>query len=205
MSFELNKIAAAILLAGVIAMGAGIVSRSLVSQEQLAQNAYVVEGVGETPQAASTSSAPTGPGPIAHLLASADIETGKKVFKKCAACHTVTDGGKTLTGPNLWNTVGNKKAAKDYKYSDAMMAAGGDWDYDALNQYLANPKKFIPKNKMTFAGLKKDSERAAVVAYLRSLSSAPAPLPVVEAAAEAETPAPAAEEATATATEDKAA
>ena len=180
MSFELNKIAAAIFFAGLIAVGAGLVSRSLVTQEQLAENVYIVEGVGADVQMASATG-PTGPTPIAHLLASADIEKGKKVFKKCASCHTVNEGGKTLTGPNLWNVVGMAKAKKDYNYSKAMQAAGGEWDYDALNQYLANPKKYIPKNKMTFAGLKKDSDRAAVVAYLRSLSDSPIPFPTATA------------------------
>ena len=204
-SFELNKIAAAVLLSGVVAMGAGILSRHLVEEDELEQNVYVVD----IPEATEGGTPGDGKGkalePISGMLALADLNKGQQLFKKCGACHTPNKDGKHGTGPNLWSVVGNKKASKTgYAYSSAMLAAGGNWDYEALNAYLDNPKAFIPKNKMTFVGLKKPEERAAVIAYLHSLSDAPAPLPPasapaavkdpVEAAVAAPAPAPVASE-----------
>lgn len=120
--------------------------------------------------------------PIAPLLAGADIEGGQKSFRKCVACHTVEDGGANKVGPNLWNIVDKPvAAATGFGYSSAMTAYadGGQtvWDYEHLNGFLAAPKKYLKGTAMGFAGLKKEDERADVIAYLRSLSDSPAPLP----------------------------
>jgi cytochrome c len=128
------------------------------------------------PTAAPKATAPVEP--IAPLLAKADVESGKAKFRLCAACHTVAEGGRNLIGPNLWNVVNRPRAAVEgFAYSPAMKRTEGAWTYDDLNAYLADPKGFIPNNKMAFAGLKKAAERADVIAYLRTLSPSPAPLP----------------------------
>ena len=103
-------------------------------------------------------------------FAEGDAVKGKKVFKKCKACHSVNDGGKNLVGPNLFGIVGSKSAQKaGYKYSKAMIASGLTWDEATLETFLAKPKALVKKTKMTFAGLKKDKQRANVIAYLKTL------------------------------------
>ena len=109
--------------------------------------------------------------PIAELLKTANAEEGAKVFKtKCTSCHNSEKGGANKVGPNLWNIVGDAKAdpALGFNFSDAMKQKGGEWTYDDLNAFLANPKGFVPGTRMTFVGLKKDDERADVIAFLRA-------------------------------------
>ena len=106
----------------------------------------------------------------ATSYAEGDADKGEKVFKKCKACHTVDNGGKNLVGPNLFGVVGRKAGHKeDYKYSQAMIDSGLTWDEATLDKYLEKPKDIVPKTKMTFAGLKKDTQRADVIAYLKTL------------------------------------
>ena len=112
------------------------------------------------------------------MLATASVDKGKKVFKKCKACHTVGNGDKNGVGPNLWDVVGTAKAGKGgYAYSGVLKGLGGDWSYGDLDKFLLSPKGFAKGTKMSFAGLKKAGDRAAVIAYLRSLSDSPKPLP----------------------------
>lgn len=177
MNLETNKIAAAVLTAGIIAMTSGFIAGILVHPHKLEQSVYKVEGVGQ----AAAPAAATGPAPIepiAPLLAAADVAAGETQSKKCTACHTFTQGGPNRVGPNLWDIVGAKHAhAEGFAYSDAIKNKPGNWDYEALNQFLANPKAYAPGTKMAFAGLPKASDRAALIAYLRSLSASPKPLP----------------------------
>ncbi|MBP2315143.1 c-type cytochrome [Azospirillum soli] len=177
MSMEWNKIFGAVLLAGLIAMLSGFVAEVLVHPRQLEKAAYVVampEGQGK----AETAAAPSGPAPIGPLLASADPAAGQAASKACAACHSFDKGGANKVGPNLYGIVGAKHGHIDgFAYSDAIKGKAGDWNYDELNKFLYDPKAYAPGTKMTFAGLKKDQERANVIAYLRSLSDNPAPLP----------------------------
>ena len=100
------------------------------------------------------------------------------VFKKCRACHTNEKGAGHRVGPDLWNIVNRPKGhAPGFSYSEAMAAKGGEWTYEDLDHFLRKPKDFVPGTKMGFAGLKKAKDRAAVIAYLRTLSDSPVPLP----------------------------
>jgi len=107
-------------------------------------------------------------------FAAADLEAGKKVFKKCATCHTVDNGGANKIGPNLWDVVGQAKAGVEgFRYSGALSGAGGTWTVADLDAFLTKPKVFMPGTKMSFAGLKKEKDRTNAIAYLASLSDAP--------------------------------
>jgi cytochrome c len=121
-------------------------------------------------------------GGFAAAVAAADPAKGEAFAKRCAACHTFESGGAHKVGPNLWNIVDRPIAsAPEYNYSEAMVtfSEGGakTWSYDLLSAYLADPKGTVPGNKMVFPGIKKDEDRANVIAYLRTLSDNPAPLP----------------------------
>ncbi len=112
------------------------------------------------------------------LLAKADPKQGAKAFNKCKACHTPDKGGKNRVGPNLWDTIGNDKAAtKGFNYSNALKSKGGKWTYKELDAFITSPRNFAKGTKMTFAGIRKATERAALLVYLRSLSDSPKPLP----------------------------
>ncbi|MCP5367228.1 MAG: cytochrome c family protein [Hyphomicrobiales bacterium] len=127
---------------------------------------------------ATETAAAEDPGKALAMIGDADVDKGRKLFKKCAACHTPDQGGKNKVGPNLWDIVGRPKASHEgFKYSDGMQGKGGEWTFEDLNHFLAKPKDFVPGTKMAFAGLKKDGDRAEVLAYLRTLSDSPKPLP----------------------------
>ena len=100
-----------------------------------------------------------------------DAGKGKKVFNKCKACHGIDEGGKNKLGPNLWNTVGGPiAAAEGYKYSKALIAYGeeaGTWNEENLDAWLKKPKDLVRKTKMIFPGLKKEEDRANLIAYLK--------------------------------------
>jgi cytochrome c len=167
-----NKIAAAILSAGLLAMITGFAAHMLYHPKELEKQAYLIAS--EAPVAVSTAALPTGPEPVMAMLASASADAGKKVAKKCAACHSFTKGGPNKVGPNLWNIVGGKPAlTAGYKYSGAMKSMVVNWEFEELNKFLYKPKAYLKGTKMSFAGLKKASDRAAVIAYLTSLSDSP--------------------------------
>lgn len=185
-SLELNKIAAGVLVAGLVAMAAGKIADGLVSPQMLEKNAYVVD---TSAVAGPATAAPAGPTlePVMALLASADAAAGQKIFKKCAACHTSDNGGKNKLGPNLFGVINAKKGSKaGFTYSPAMtgFAGASNWDYGSMNAFLAKPKAYMPGTKMSFAGLKKVGDRASVIAYLRSLADTPAALPTAAEIAE---------------------
>lgn len=178
--FEWNKIFAAILLAGLIAMLSGFIATHLVHPEALEKNAYVVAGVEQAAsETASAAAAPTGPAPIAPLLAKADAAAGQKIARACQACHGFEKDGPNKVGPNLYGIVGGVHAHKeDFSYSAGMTALKGKpWTYDALNEFLYSPKDAVKGTKMTFAGVKNDQDRANLIAWLRTLSDSPVPLP----------------------------
>ena len=116
--------------------------------------------------------------PLPILLASVTVDKGAKVAKKCASCHSFSKGGKNKVGPNLYNIMGGDRGIVDgYNYSAAIKAMGGKWDYDDMNKFLKKPKGFMKGTKMSFSGLKKAKDRAAVIFYMRTQADAPVPLP----------------------------
>jgi cytochrome c len=183
-SFEFNKIFAAFLCAGIVAMLGGFVSHKLVHPHKLYKNAVEIDGAAI---ASSGPAKPKMPDPVLHLIATADVAKGQKLSKACAACHSFDKGGPNKVGPNLWKTVGAPKAGHaDFAYSNALKESGGAWGYESLNKFLWKPKAYAPGTKMNYIGIKKPEDRAAMIAWLRTLHDAPLPLPTAaEIAAEA--------------------
>lgn len=172
-----NKVAGAILSAGLLAMVTGFAAHLLYHPKVPEKQAYVIASV-EPKGDATQKEEPAGPEPIVDKLASAKPADGEKVAKKCAACHSFEKGGPNKVGPNLWNVIGSKPGqAEGFSFSSSMKGLEGEWDYEKLNQFLYNPKGFVKGTKMSFAGLKKTEDRADVIAYLRTLSENPKPLP----------------------------
>lgn len=168
-SFEFNKVFAAILVAGITAMLSGFIADRLVHPKDLKQDAVSIDG------AAIASGGPKvekKAEPILHLIASADVARGEKLSKACASCHSFDNGGPNKVGPNLWGTFGSPKGAKGgFEYSSAMAGKGGSWGYLEMNQFLWKPKKYVAGTKMNYNGIKKPEDRAAMIAWLRTLGS----------------------------------
>ena len=175
-SFEWNKIAGWSLAAAVSIMGLSVITGGLFPTHAPEKPGYIVEGVEE--DAPAEASGPVEQ-PIEFFLASANATKGEAQFKKCAACHSIAKGANDAIGPNLWGILGNHHAhSASFGYSDAMKeTAGKEWTWDALSQWVANPKKYIPGNKMAFAGLGKPQDRADLLLYLNSQSDSPQPIP----------------------------
>ena len=178
-SFEINKIVAAILMVALLVIGIGKLTSIIFYVEKPKTPGYVVE----VEQASSTSTEITSETTeekidIAALMAMGDITHGEKVFKKCAACHSIVKGGKNNIGPALYNVVGRQVGAvSDYKYSKALSEHGKEWTFEELNGYLIKPAKWIKGTKMAFAGLRKEKDRASVIKYLNQNSDNPLSLP----------------------------
>jgi cytochrome c len=172
---EFNKIFAAILVAGIIAMFGGFVAKQLVHPHKLAENAYNIEVV----EVAAPGAAKPMAQPILAMIAAADVAKGEKIAKACAACHSFNKGGPNGVGPNLYGTVGGPKHhAAGFAYSGALIEVGGNtWTYGELNKFLWKPKDYAKNTKMSYAGLKKPEDRAALLAWLRTQADSPKALP----------------------------
>ena len=178
-SFEINKIVAAILMVALLVIGIGKLTNVIFHVEKPETPGYAIEVEQAVAISAEAGSKTTEEKiDIATLIAMGDLATGEKVFKKCAACHSINKGGKNNIGPALYNVVGRKiGAVSDYKYSKALSEYGKEWTFEELNGYLIKPAKWIKGTKMAFAGLRKEVDRASVILYLNQNSDNPLPLP----------------------------
>jgi cytochrome c len=180
-----NTIAGWVLAACGAALGLSIVGGMIFHSGEVEKFGYPIEAAQE---AGGGGGAPDVP--IASLLGTADAAKGADVFKKCAACHTINQGGANGIGPNLYATIGEGVAQGKggYAFTDALKKVGGDWDFDKMNAWLTSPRKFAPGTKMTFAGLSNPQDRANVILYLNQQGSK-LPLPAAPAAGAAPAPA----------------
>ena len=177
-SFELNKIIAAVLLVALLVIGIGKFSDIIFHVDKPETPGYKVEVDQISTSTTSDKSTEIKKVDIDALMAMGDIALGEKVFKKCAACHSIAKGGKNNIGPALYNVVGRKTGAvTDYKYSKALASFEKEWTFEELNGYLIKPAKWIKGTKMAFAGLRKEKDRASVIKYLNQNSDSPVPLP----------------------------
>ena len=173
-SFEINKIITAILVTILVVFGIGKISDIIFDKNDKNIVAYKVEAPeGEAVQASAESSVD-----ISALLAMGDVAHGEKVYKKCKACHSIKQGGGNKIGPALWNVIFRPVGSiTDYKYSKALSSYGKEWNWEEMNGFLIKPSKWIPNNKMGFAGLKSEKDRASVILYLNQNSDNSRPLP----------------------------
>ena len=173
-SFEINKIFAAIIVTVLLVLGINKVSDVIFYVEKPDVEGYKVEvKVVSISQANEQSQVD-----ISALLALGSVEDGKKVFKKCAACHSINEGGGNKIGPKLWNVMFRPVGSiADYKYSKALSTYGKEWTWEEMNGFLIKPAKWIKGNKMGFAGLKKEEDRASILLYLNQNSDNPKTLP----------------------------
>ncbi len=190
-SVELNKIHGAILGTCLILLALNIGAGALFAPEKPAKPGYAIavkagEG-GEKKEAAQEV-------PLPVRLTKASIEKGQAIAKQCQACHNFAKGGPNLVGPNLYGIVDRPRASHPgFNYSAAMKAKGGNWSYDELDKFIADPRGYISGTAMTFAGIKNDQQRADVIDYLHTLSDNPAPLPTPAASNVPQNGAPAAQ------------
>lgn len=176
---EVNKVAGAVLGMLTLAMGIGFFSGALVSPKPLVKAGYELPdntaaagGAGAAPAAAEKAE------PIAKRMATADVAKGEAAAKKCVSCHQFTKDGKNGTGPLLYGVLMRPKGTMaGAKYSAGMTGKGGNWDYAALDEFLANPKAYVSGTTMGFAGIARADERANIIAYIRTMADAPAPMP----------------------------
>ena len=172
----MNKIIVSIIFAIILILGINKITNAIFYVEKPEKSAYQVASVTTV---ASTTSAETSSesGNIMALFASTSATEGAKVFKKCAACHSIAEGGGNKIGPSLWGVLGRQSGSiPDYKYSKAMAAHGKNWSFEEMNDFLIKPKNWIKGTKMSFAGLKNAKERAAVILYMNENTNNPLPL-----------------------------
>src|SRR5688572_8956756 len=179
MDNRFNTIAGWVLGGGIVLLGGSLVAGEYFKAERPEKMGYPIEGVEEEGDGGETAEPQ-----IAALLQTADPAAGEAVFRKCAACHTVNQGGANQIGPNIFGVMGAPIGghAAGYAYSEALRGKGGSWTFEAMNDWLRSPRQFAPGTKMTFAGLSNPEERANLIAWLNTQGSN-LPLPPPPAAA----------------------
>ena len=177
-SFEINKIVAAVLMVALLVIGISKISKVIfhVKKPDTPGYAVEVEQVASTTEVAADNT--ENKVDIVALMAMGDAASGEKIFKKCAACHSIVKDGKNKIGPALYNVVGRKVGGvSDYKYSKALAGYEKSWSFEELNGFLLKPAKWIKGTKMAYAGLRKEKDRASIIKYLNQNSDNPQPLP----------------------------
>ena len=175
----MNKIIVSILLAIILMFGINKIADVIYYVEKPEKSAYQVDAIttvasATTDEASSESSTSEN---IMALFASTNATDGAKIFKKCAACHSIAQDGANKIGPALWGVLGRKAGSvPDYKYSKAMSAYGKPWSFEEMNGFLIKPKDWVKGTKMSFAGLKNAKDRAAVILYMNENTDSPLPL-----------------------------
>lgn len=174
---ELNKIAAAIFLAGIIAMVSGLIAEGLHGEGEPEKRGFKVEIAAE--EGGEAAAAEQKPVDIIPYLAKADLKLGEQLIGRCTSCHTFEKGKPNGVGPNQYGVVGSHMAHEaTFNYSDAIKNKGGSWGFQELSEFLTSPQKYIPGNRMAYAGMKKPEERAALIAYInQKYSDSPLPVP----------------------------
>ena len=175
----MNKIIVSIVFAVILVLGINKITDVIFYVEKPEKSAYQVANVDtdSNTTSAEISSVSSEPGDIMALFASTNAAEGAKIFKKCAACHSIAEGGANKIGPALWGVLGRPAGSvPGYKYSKAMAAYGKDWSFKEMNGFLIKPKDWIKGTKMSFAGLKNAKERAAVILYMNENTNNPLPL-----------------------------
>jgi len=175
----MNKIIVSVVLAIILVLGINKITDIIFYVEKPEKSAYQVASISSDADTTSAeeSSVSSESGNIMALFASASAAEGAKVFKKCAACHSIAEGGANKIGPALWGVIGRKSGSvADYKYSKALAAHGKNWSFEEMNGFLIKPKEWIKGTKMSFAGLKNAKDRAAVILYMNENSSNPLPI-----------------------------
>ena len=177
--FEINKTVAAIILTVVIVFGVNKLADVVYNVKTPEDIAYKVATVTETKETNQDNTAKVvSEIDISALLALGTVDHGKKVFKQCAACHSISKGGGNKIGPSLFGIIGRKAGSvSGYRYSKAMSALEETWNFESINTFLIKPKDYVKGTKMAYAGLKKEKDRASIILYLNQQSDSPLPLP----------------------------
>jgi len=174
--FEINKIIAAIILTIVVILGINK-SADIIYNVKASKDTYNVASVKQETDKTDTIES-KGSMDIKAILALGSEEHGKKIFRQCAACHSVSKAGGNKIGPALYGVIGRSAGSiKDYKYSKSMSAFVKTWNFETMNAFLIKPKEYIKGTKMAYVGLKKEKDRASIILYLNQQSDSPLPLP----------------------------
>jgi cytochrome c len=177
-SFELNKIIAAILMVALLVIGLGKLADGIFYTKIPEKPGYKVEVENQVTSSVSQVSEIVEKIDIAAVMAQGDIVSGEKIFKKCAACHSINKGGANKIGPALYNVVGRKVGSvSDYKYSKTLASYEKEWTFEELNGFLQKPSSYLKGTKMSYAGLRKEKDRASIIKYMNQSGDSPKPLP----------------------------
>jgi len=177
-SFELNKIIAAVLMVALLVIGLGKIADGVFHVKKPKNPGYKVEAESQLTSGTSQAAEVVKKIDIAALMALGDVASGEKIFKKCAACHSINKDGKNKIGPALYNVVGRTVGGlDDYKYSKTLATYGKEWTFEELNGFLKKPASYLKGTKMSYAGLRKEKDRASIIKYLNEKSDSPKLLP----------------------------
>ena len=177
-SFELNKIIAAILMVALLIIGLSKIADRVFHVNKPENPGYKVELENQSTISVSETTEVEEKINIIALMEQGDIVSGKKIFKKCAACHSIVKGGANKIGPALYDVVGRRVGGvADYKYSKALATYDKEWTFEELNGFLKKPSTYLKGTKMSYAGLRKETDRASIIKFLNQNSDNPKPLP----------------------------